>query len=121
MSDEVLKNQTARQVYITMLRQRCQAIDAQSDEERAHWLWAELIKAGHLQGVIRSNQVGAPTGNAISGPTVQGRLFLQELEEKEKAESLRGKFIKFGIPVLTFFGGIIAPVLADWLKKKLGL
>ena len=41
---------TPRQTYIMMLRHRVGAIDGLSDEQKQHFLWAELIAAGYLNG-----------------------------------------------------------------------
>jgi hypothetical protein len=115
------KEKTARRVYIEMLRQRIGAIDTLSQEEREHFLWAELIAAGHLNGVTRTNATGIPTGNVIMGPTVKGRLFLQELELSEHKESLHGKLIKVGLVAGGFVAGIASAILIEFLKKKLQL
>ena len=114
-----MKKITARQVYIRMLRHRVDGIDSASPEQREHILWADLIAGGYLNGVTRPGPDGIPTGNVITGPTVKGRLFLQELETLESNESFRAKLLKYGVPVTTFFLGIVSSVLIDWLKKKL--
>jgi len=116
-----MKRRTARQIYIAMLRNRCQSIDTMPPAERETWLWAELIKAGYLKGITQTNQEGLPSGNIIEGPTVEGRLFLQELEVEEEKDSFRSKALRYGIPAVTFIGGILASILIDWLKKKLGV
>jgi hypothetical protein len=115
------KKKTARRVYIEMLRQRIGAIDSLSQEERGHFLWAELITAGYLNGVTQKNATGIPTGNVIMGPTVKGRLFLQELELNEHKESLQGKLVKIGLVAGGFVAGIVSAILIEFLKKKLQL
>lgn len=112
---------TARRLYIRMLRNRLDGIDSLPLKEREHWQWAELIAAGHLNGVTRTNENGEPNGNIISGPTVKGRLFLQELEEAESKSSFQARLLRFGIPSLTYFVGLLSPLVIAYLKRRLGL
>ena len=117
----IMKNETGRQAYIRLLRNRVNAIDELPSTEREHILWADLIAAGYLDGVTRTNELGIPNGNVIKGATVKGRLFLQELEALEEAQTWRGRALRYGIPVATFFAGIVSSVVIDWLKKVLGV
>jgi hypothetical protein len=112
---------TARQMYIRMLRQRIDAVDSVSSESREHVLWSGLIKSGFLDGTPVSDQFGVPSKNIVGPPTLKGRLFLQELELQEKNESSLHRIIKYSVPVVTFFMGIVSSVLIEWFKKYLGL
>jgi hypothetical protein len=116
-----MKRKTARQIYIEMLRHRVDGIDSASPEQREHILWADLIAGGYLNGVTRNGPDGIPTGNVISGPTVKGRLFLQELEALEAKETTRAKILRYGVPAATFVLGALWSLFTDWFKKKLGL
>ena len=115
------KPPTARQTYIKMLSDRVSAIDSSSVEQRGHFLWSELIASGYLNGVTKTDARGLPTGNVITSPTVKGRLFLQELNEKEFKESAMGKLKSWSLPALAYLGGIASAVLAELLKKIFGL
>ena len=100
------KPATARQIYIKMLSSRVSSIDSLTEEQRGHFLWAELINAGYLNGVVKTNASGIPVGNIISGPTVKGRLFLQKLQDRERKESAGGKLSRWILVVCSFIGGI---------------
>ncbi|HEV7926052.1 MAG TPA: hypothetical protein VGR14_11880 [Verrucomicrobiae bacterium] len=112
---------TARTIYIAMLRSRVNEIDSTSPEQRQTILWAELIEAGYLNGHTMLGEQGFPAGNVITGPTVKGRLFLQALEEEEQQRTLAAKTVKYGVPILTFIGGIATVLVTEFLKKRLGL
>lgn len=116
-----MKRETGRHSYIRLLRSRADAIDELPSDRRDHILWADLIAAGYLNGVTRTDENGIPNGNVITGATVKGRLFLQELESLEDAQTWKGRAIRYSIPVAMFFAGIVSSVLIDWLKKVLGL
>lgn len=79
--------------------------------------------AGHVRGAVRRNELGVISGCVTTGMTVQGRLFLEELQRKEKEESWWGKFKTWGLPIISAIVGyivaIITPVLTDWLKTLL--
>jgi hypothetical protein len=112
---------TARQTYIKMLSDRVSAIDSSSAEQRGHFLWSELIASGYLNGVTKTDAMGLPTGNVVTSPTVKGRLFLQELTEKEFEDSLRGKLKSWSLPAIAYLGGIASAVLADFIKNVFGV
>jgi hypothetical protein len=113
--------ETGRQAYIRLLRGRVDATDGLPPDEREHVLWADLIAAGYLDGLTQTGSDGSPTSNVIQGATVTGRLFLQDLEALEEAQTWRARTARYGIPVATFFVGILSSVLIDWLRKALDL
>lgn len=104
-----------------MLSDRASVIDSLSPEQRGHFLWSELIASGYLSGTTKTDALGLPTGNMIGPPTVKGRLFLQELTEKEFRESSLGKLKSWSLPVIAYLGGIASAVLVEFLKRILGL
>ncbi len=101
------KNDTARRAYIELLRERVSALDSLQPDRRKSVLYAELIAADYLSGVTQTDQNGFPSGNVIQGITVKGRLFLQELEERERQRSWLGRAKKLGLIVFGFLMGII--------------
>src|SRR6266576_6681701 len=110
------KSETGRQAYIRLLRSRVDAIDELPSDKREHILWADLIAAGYLDGVTRTDEMGVPSGNMIKGATVKGRLFLQDLEALEHERTWKHRAIRYGLPVGTFLAGILSSVLIEWLK-----
>lgn len=107
---------TARRTYIATLRYLVAGIDALPLDRQQHFLGAELIAAGYVIGTSRHDSKDMPNGNVITGPTVKGRLFLQQLEEEESKASLRSRLIRFGIPIGTYVAGLASL----YAKKKLG-
>jgi hypothetical protein len=81
------KKDNARRAYIELLRERVGALDSLPPDRQKSVLYAELIAADYLSGVTRKDQSGFPSGNVVQGITVKGRLFLQELEERERQQS----------------------------------
>lgn len=108
---------TTRQTYIKMLSDRVSSVDSASPEQRVHFLWSELISSDYLKGVTKFNPIGIPTGNVIGSPTVKGRLFLQELLEKEAKESATAKIKTCLMLMFSYAGGIASVVFSDYLKK----
>jgi len=115
------KPKTARQTYISMLSSRVSSIDSLTEEQRGHFLWAELINAGYLNGVVKTNASGIPVGNVIAGPTVKGRLFLQKLQTRERKESLAGRLKNGALVVGGFIGGIASVIATEFLKRRFSL
>src|SRR5207248_969349 len=101
------KNDTARRAYIELLRERVSALDSLQPDRRKSVLYAELIAADYLSGETQTDQNGFPSGNVIQGITVKGRLFLQELEERERQRSWLGRAKKLGLIVFGSLMGII--------------
>lgn len=83
----------------------------------------ELVDAGHVHGLVTRNEVGVISHCATIGMTVQGRLFLEELQRKEKEESWWGKFKTWGFPIIGAVVGyilaIVTPLITEWVKAFL--
>ncbi|MFL6597032.1 MAG: hypothetical protein ACJ8KF_03605 [Chthoniobacterales bacterium] len=105
------KKDTARRAYIELLREQVGGLDSLPPDRRESVLYAELIAADYLSGVTRRDQDGFPSGNIIQGITVKGRLFLQELEERERQRSSLDRAKKYGLIAFGFAMGIISHVL----------
>lgn len=115
------KRTTPRQTYIKMLSERSVSIDSLTPEQRGNFLWSELISGGYLNGVTHENASGVPVANVLMGPTVKGRLFLQELETEEFKESNVGKLKHWLTLLIGFIGGVMTVILTEFLKKMLHL
>ena len=113
------KKDTARRAYIELLREQVGGLDSLPPDRRESVLYAELIAADYLSGVTRRDQDGFPSGNIIQGITVKGRLFLQELEERERQRSSLGRAKKYGLIAFGFAMGILSHVLPDLIKTLL--
>jgi hypothetical protein len=111
------KEDAARRAYIELLRERVNALDTLPSDRQKSMLYAELIAAGYLDGDTHTDQYGVPDGNVIIGVTVKGRLFLQELEAREREQSWRGRVKKLGLVIFGFVVGIVSHVLPDFLKS----
>lgn len=102
-----------------MLSERVKAVDSLSTEERDAFLLAELITEGYLDGEIIENAAGIPVKVPLSLPTVKGRLFLQELKEKEFAKSLAGRIKHLVSGAVGFVLGILTALIVEILKNVL--
>jgi hypothetical protein len=84
-------------------------------------LSGELIEGGYLEGGVMRGADGTIVGSSVTGISVQGRLFLQQLRKEEREDSLVGKGRKW-VPVLVgYLAGLLSPVITDWLKAVLHL
>jgi len=115
----VAKERHSPSGVLELLRERVSALDSLQPDRRKSVLYAELIAADYLSGVTQTDQNGFPSGNVIQGITVKGRLFLQELEERERQRSWLGRAKKLGLIVFGFLMGIISQVLPDLIKALL--
>jgi hypothetical protein len=106
----------ARKEYIRLLSRNVAHFTPEPGVERDAMFNGELIDAGHVTGVVRRNPVGVISGAATTGMTVQGRLFLNQLQKEERDASLWAKLKMWGVPILTYVIGVITPVISDWLK-----
>jgi hypothetical protein len=116
----------ARKLYIDILSDFAKNATPEPDapdEKRISTLSGELIDAGHLTGGTMRDVHGEIRGAVVTGMTVQGRLFLDELRRKEKEESWWGKFKTWGFPIIGALVGyivaVVTPVLTEWLKTFL--
>jgi hypothetical protein len=77
------RNETARQAYIRILRERVDKIESFNPKQRDVVLYAELINDECLDGVVHPNGSGFPIGYSVMGIKPKGRLFLQQLQKEE--------------------------------------
>lgn len=83
---------------------------------------AELIDAGMATGrVHRSSQTAANDIDALSAfaPTLQGRLYAQQLLESKRTNSLIGRLQKWVWALAGAVGGILASAFSDLLKEAM--
>jgi len=78
-----MKNETARQAYIRLLRERAEAIESLTPDWREVVLRSELIKDECLDGDVTTNHDGFPVATTVMGIKPKGRLLLQQLEKEE--------------------------------------
>jgi hypothetical protein len=110
---------TARHNYIDILSELADRYTPEpSDPSRMRTavLSGELIEAGYLSGQSFREAGGLIRGSAITGLTVSGRLFLDQLRKEEREASLWAHCKRWGIPVITYLFGILTPVLSNFLK-----
>lgn len=113
----------ARKLYIELLSNYAEkatpGLDAPGDK-RVATLSGELVDAGHLTGHTLRDEHEEIRGAVVTGMTVRGRLFLEELQRKEKDESWWGKFKTWGLPIIGALVGyivaVVTPMLTEWLK-----
>jgi hypothetical protein len=111
---------TARQEYIEILSSQSANFTpspADPNQLRLATFCGELIDAGYLHGGTLRDQHGIIRGSAVSGVTVQGRLFLDQLSREEKEATPWARFKKYGVPLITYAAGVLTPVLSDLLKN----
>ena len=83
---------------------------------------AELIEAGMATGrVHRSSQTAANEIDVLStfAPTLQGRLYAQQLLESKRANSLIGRLQKWVWALAGAVGGILASAFSDLLSEAM--
>jgi hypothetical protein len=83
-----MKNETARQAYIRLLRGRAEATDSLTPEQREVVLFSELINDEYLDGDVGENGSGFPVRATVFGIKPKGRLLLQQLEIEELDASI---------------------------------
>lgn len=111
------KIETARQKYIRILRERSDHIDTWEEDAREGSLAGELIEAKYLSGTAIKNSSGEIVAAGVCGITVEGRLFLQKLEEQETADSVVGKSKRAIGFVGGFVLGVVTPLLSDLVQS----
>jgi hypothetical protein len=84
------------------------------------WAAAELIEAGYATGALRRSKGTADHSEVVAlslfRPTIQGRLFADELAEQARKETLRYRLARFALSGISFIGGWVAGVLSDTAK-----
>lgn len=116
-----ITSKTARREYIKLLEKfseiKGSPIPDPNHEEKI--LSIELLNGLYLKGQVVQDDRQCKDVPHVSGITVKGRLFLQELQEQEKQDSLWQKALKY-LPVL--FGyvvGLLTPFIQKWLESVL--
>ena len=84
-------------------------------------LAADLIDRGYLDGGHAEDERGVPCAAAVTGITLSGREYLQEVKDKHFKKSASGKFVRVLKYLGVFVLGIIGTLLTQWIGKKMGL
>ena len=123
MSKPRKSNETPPQSYIRLLTESAEDTPQDVSDGRDAVLSGELIAAGYPTGDTLPNEDGSVVGSVVTGITVQGRLFLQQLIEQQAASTIRFKLAKAAPAVIAFALGqafaVVGPVLSDFLRKIL--
>ena len=115
------RKETARQAYIRLLAQRAGEIDSEPHETKEGILCGELIEEKYLEGAVLRDQQGCIRGAAVVGLTVKGRLFLQELERLEHANTFWGRYRSYILLTIGYLFGLLSPVLTKLLERAFHL
>lgn len=83
-------------------------------------LVAQLIDDGYLAGKYVRNARG-PCNAVVTGITLNGRTYVEQLERDEKNATPKDKIKKWVVYALIYLGGILTLVLAQALIKWLHL
>ena len=125
MSNSKAAFHAPREAYIELLQEVASASIKGSRKTREAVLLGELIEARFLEGEVIRNRDGCIVGSCATGVTVQGRLFLQQLIEQQRASTIRFRLATYAPVVLGFAIGqifaVVTPVLSDFLRKVLKL
>jgi hypothetical protein len=122
MQKRTSRSGSARRVYIELLTEYAEEFTPKPEapeDRRAATLSGELIDAGHLTGTPIRDEEDGTRGAVVSGMTVQGRLFLDQLRRDEREASVSARLKKWGLPVLTYSFGVVTPILSEFLKRLL--
>lgn len=104
----------ARTTYIRLLERSARSGDVAQTPD---WTFSgELIEEGYLVGTVGRNESGVISRSAVTGITVKGRLFLEQLRREQREESWLGRLQKVGIFLLGILVGVGVPILTSWLK-----
>jgi hypothetical protein len=106
----------ARKEYIRILTRSVNAFTPQPGDKLNATLVSELSEEGYLKGKGSPNEHGVIERAASWGTTVKGRLFLEELEGKEREASFRRRIWKYGLPLVTYMAGLASPIVSDALR-----
>jgi hypothetical protein len=94
------------------------AENATLDEIR---LVAQLIDDSYLAGDYVRNERDIPCQAVVTGITLSGRAYVEQLERDEKSATPKGKIKKWVVYALIYLGGILTLVVAQALIKWLHL
>ena len=84
-------------------------------------LVAQLIEDDYLQGDYATDGENKPIQAVVTGISLAGRKYVEELEEERFTHTPLGKTwksVKYGV---VYVGGIVSAVLIQWLIKRFHL
>lgn len=111
--------ETSRQTYIRLLQHFSVRDATKSTDEHDAILAGELADANLLDGTANRSADGDIRGALINGMTVEGRLFLQKLEDEERDSKLSRKTVKY-VPILVgYVVGLLSPIITDLIRSLL--
>ena len=84
-------------------------------------LVADLIERDFLDGTHTEDGNGIPINALVTGITLAGREYVDELEDERFKKSSAGRLVSFLKYVGVFILGILGTLLTQWIAKKLGL
>ena len=103
-------------------------LNGQEPAQPDYWAVRELIDSGHAQGRYQVDRARNNHGEVITvvgfAPTMQGRLFADELAEQLRKSTLRYRLRQAAFGLLSFGAGwgfgVFSQVAANLLTKQLG-
>jgi hypothetical protein len=84
-------------------------------------LVSDLIDQSYLSGDHTDNEVGVPSCVVVTGITLAGRHYVEQLENEQFNASSMGKTLTYLKYAAVFMLGIIGTLVSQWLAKRLGL
>jgi len=84
-------------------------------------LVANLLDRGFLDGWHTENQEGVPCNATVTGISLAGREYVDELENERFGKSGKGRLLSFLKYAGIFVLGILGTLLTQLIAKKLGL
>ena len=84
-------------------------------------LVSDLIDNDYLDGGHVENESGVPCNAVITGITLSGREYVDQLEAEEFEKSSKGRLLRILKYLGVFALGVVGTLLTQWLMKKLGL
>lgn len=117
------KTETARQAYIRILSKHCASIGTPSQDDRDTALLSELTWSGeYLQGdFVWDAESKSAKPVSVRRVMPQGRLLLEQLKIAESEASITGKMKRWSLVLFGVVLGIVGTLIAEYLKKRLGL
>jgi hypothetical protein len=92
----------------------------QPPAEKDWWAAAELIDAGYATGAVQRSKSHVDHGEVRAlvkfAPTVQGRIYAQQLAEQKKQRSRIARLSKWVIGLFGVIGGLMLDVVSDLLS-----
>jgi hypothetical protein len=84
-------------------------------------LVAQLIDDRYLTGDYVCDEDERPCNAVVTGITLTGRRYVEQLEEEHRGATPKGKIKKWAKYGLAYIGGVLTPVLTQALLKWLRL